>query len=381
MKISYKQKLFFYFVAIFALFTAGVVVFEQSRERKNKTEALADKLDAYSDMVYAALRQNSDTVSALDSLITLFPRNIRLTVINRQGSVLYDNVIQDVARMENHVRRPEIQKAAENRTGMDIRTSTSNDQRYLYYAKQFPGNYVRVALPYDIQVRHFLKADNLFLYYSAALFLIILLITNFVAGRFGNSIRQLRDFTAAAENGRVDSLPVNFPHDELGEIGSKIAEIYLQLRKNKKAIALELEKLLQHVYSSEEGLCFFACDHSVEFYNGLFIQYLNIIIDEANSNPAVIFTDPAFEKITTFLTSRNKTGELYFETQINKQGRNFTVRVNIFDDESFEIIINDVTRQEKTRLLKQEMTGNITHELRTPLPVFAAAWKPFWNIL
>src|SRR5699024_8589758 len=45
----------------------------------------------------------------------------------------------------------------------------------------------------------------------------------------------------------------------------------------------------------------------------------------------------------------------------------FSVRVNLFDDESFELILNDISHQEKTRVLKQEMTGNIAHELRTPV--------------
>jgi len=59
--------------------------------------------------------------------------------------------------------------------------------------------------------------------------------------------------------------------------------------------------------------------------------------------------------------------ESYFEKIISKQGKIFAVRANLFKDGSFEVILSDITKEEKTRRLKQEMTGNIAHELRTPI--------------
>jgi signal transduction histidine kinase len=156
-----------------------------------------------------------------------------------------------------------------------------------------------------------------------------------------------------------------FSHDELGRLGVKIAENYRQMRENKKEIALEREKLLQHVHSAGEGICFFSAGNKVEFYNGLFIQHLNTIIDDISMNPSVIFTHPVFEKVKVFLD--NPEAGHYFETPVIKQGKHFLLRINRFEDEGFEFILNDVTRQEKMRRLKQEMTGNIAHELRTPI--------------
>jgi len=361
MKLSYKQRLFLYFFFIFALFTMGIIVVEQSHVRDYKTEALEEKLDAYADMVNASLIRPGSGLQELDSLMTLLPQNIRLTLIDKQGEVLYDNALKEAAQMENHAQRPEVIASKGQGRRSDIRVSASNQQAYLYYAKRFNNYFIRVALPYDVEVQHFLKSDNAFLYYIIGLFALMLVLINFVANRFGKSIAQLRDF---AQKGGVEH--VEFPADELGEIGAKIAEDYRQLKETKRTLSLEREKLLQHVHSSEEGLCFFSADRTVEFYNGLFIQYLNIIVDDSNSDPAMAFTDPSFEQVAAFLAEVDEQ-ETYFETQITKQGKVFTVRVNVFESRGFEIIINDITRQEKTRRLKQEMTGNIAHELRTPV--------------
>ncbi|MDR0766576.1 MAG: HAMP domain-containing histidine kinase [Odoribacteraceae bacterium] len=370
MKVSYGQRLFICFLAIFALFTLGVAWFERAGEREYKTRALEERLDAYIGTARAiSKRPGVNLPRALDSLLFLFPPELRLTLVDSAGVVIYDNTIRETASLENHATRPEIVAARTRGVGSDTRVSTSNDREYLYRARLADGQFIRVALPNDIRVRDFLQPGNLFLYYIALLFIVVMTLANYISRRFGRSIRQLRDFTNAVD--REGEIPFVAPvsRDELGEIVTKIAENYHRLKESKRAIALEREKLLQHVHGLEEGVCFFSADGSVEFYNSLFIQYLNTITDEANGDPALLFSDKAFEPISSFLASSvdSANRDAYFETRVNKHGKNFALRVNLFDDKSFEIIINDVTNQEKTRLLKQEMTGNITHELRTPV--------------
>ena len=361
MKLKYKQRLFLWFGVIFLLFAAGIAIFEQSRARGYKTEILEERLDAYTGIVNGAMSHNEP----LDSLLKLLPSNIRITFIDRQGNVFYDNVFREVEKLENHAGRREVIIAKERGQGSFVRESATNGIEYLYYAKSFGSYYVRVALPYDIGVKRFLRADNGFLYFMLLLFVIALIFISIAVRIFGESINRLRDFTAAAEANRLDDADISFPDDELGEVGRRIVRGYRELESSKKKIIQEREKLLQHVHSSEEGVCFYASDGKVEFYNGLFMQYLNVLLDETVADFRKIFSSDVFSKVGSFLSLPER--DKYYETVIKKQGKEFSVQVNIFADESFEMIIRDVTKQEKTRRLKQEMTGNIAHELRTPV--------------
>lgn len=366
MKLTYKHRLFLYFFLIFTLFTVGIVILERTREQKEKTEALENKLDTYAVVINAALQQNT-----IDTVLTFLPEKLlRVTLIDKAGTVLYDNAIDSISLLENHLQRPEIIAAQNYTNGSNIRISESNNRKYLYYAKSFSDYYIRVALPYNIYVRPFLQTDNLFLYYVLLLFVVMLFLISYVSGRFGKSVERLRAFTFQINGDEKENMQ-NFigsyrrSQDELDEIADKILLNYQRLKESQRTAVAEREKLLQHVYSSEEGLCFFSADRNVQFYNGLFIQYLNIIEDEPLAKPVSIFNNPLFDKVVAFLSTH--ADENYFETQIGKQGKYFSVRVNIFDDSSFEIIINDITKQEKNRTLKQEITGNIAHELRTPV--------------
>ena len=50
----------------------------------------------------------------------------------------------------------------------------TNEEQYLYFAKQYQSFYIRVALPYNMQLKEILKTDNIFLYFIIVLFVIAL---------------------------------------------------------------------------------------------------------------------------------------------------------------------------------------------------------------
>jgi len=152
---------------------------------------------------------------------------------------------------------------------------------------------------------------------------------------------------------------------ELGDIKNRYAKIIKKIKRDEWRIEREKEKLLTHTQVSAEGICFFKPDRTVDFHNGLFLQYFNVIAFDSTNIECEMLGDDVFIPVVNFLDSRINEG--CFETRISRHGNEFSLLVNTFADKSFEIILIDITSREKTKRLKQEMTGNIAHELRTPV--------------
>lgn len=372
MKLTYKQRIFSCFFIIVALFAIIIIVLEQREEQKFKEELLKTKLDFYTEIVHLYLEQeqsfNNIDQDSLEKLYSVLPQDIRLTVINNEGNVLLDKNVTELNTLDNHLDRPEIRKALYYSYGINIRHSTSTDQDFLYFAKHYSEYYVRVALPYNIETKNILKADNLFIYICLVLFIPVLLLLNYAAGRFGKSIKQLKKVTLDIKDGRLflDSKDLDFPHDELGSIGKELVEIFKQKEQNAKTIKIEREKLIQHFQYSGEGLGIFNQEFKKLYTNSHFIQYVNTITHKPTLDIELIFDEFDFEPIRRFLSSRTHL-QKHYTYQLNKTYKVFFVQVVVFEDNSFEVTIRDITKIEKNRILKQEMTNNIAHELRTPI--------------
>ena len=103
--------------------------------------------------VQSGLRTNAEVLMDTDVFdtesgridVALSIQNLRVTWIDSDGTVLFDND-NDVADMPNHLDRPEVQAAIENGYGQCVRRSDTMNMNTFYYAlRQKDGTIIRVA--------------------------------------------------------------------------------------------------------------------------------------------------------------------------------------------------------------------------------------------
>jgi len=319
----------------------------------------------------------SGDLSPLDSLYLYVPiDNIRVTVLNKSGKVMYDTEVSDVTKMENHLHRPEIQKALKSGTGSNIRESATTGYEYYYFAKRYSDLYVRTAAHYDVAVKNFLHVEKLFLFYLITLFLVTWWFLRLITNNLSSALLKLREFATRLSHGDELAEKVEFPKGEFGEISKQIAEIYNKLTVAKSNIEIEKKKLFSHLIALNEGIAFFTADKKKILRNNHFIQFLNIISDESNISEEKIFDVKEFARLNEFLeknldeTMIIQQNDLpHFEEIIFKDVRAFNIHAIIFSDRSFEIVIRDITVFEKQKKIKEQITANIAHELKTPITI------------
>ena len=360
-RTTYKKQLLTYFAGVFTVFAVLLVIFQLRTERRYKAEILQSRLSGYADII----AQTADYKDVGE----LLPGDLRITVIDKYGTVLFDSDA-DSTSMDNHSLRPEIQMAAEHSEGFSIRTSNTTGLPYFYYAKSYGGFIVRVAMPYELDMQRFFRPDTLFLILVFSLFTVALFSLIFLSDHFGQGISKLRDFAEAAVKGNVDYEDIAFPDSELGEIGEKMLESYKMLKHSNDMIALEKERLLLHIHYYDGGIAIFTPDREKQYANPRFIQYVNTLLDRPTPDLNDIWKSSIFSPLLEFLernTPVKNDSAPVFNFKLSKGGHNYGIQMLIYPDNGFEITVNDISETEKSKVMKQQMTNNIAHELRTPV--------------
>ncbi len=372
MRFSYKSRLLIYFTALFALFTALLVLFQYNRERQYKRDVLEARLLCYADIANASLGADGATGETLPAHVPGLPRMVRVTVINRRGDVVYESAPAKGGAMANHAGRPEVHAALLHGTGSDIRLSETEGRSYFYFAKQYGRRVVRVALPYNEEVQNFMKADNVFLWFVLMVFPVALVMLIYISDRFGKAVSAMRGFIASAERGLVDYDRITFPDTDLGEMCRAVMAKYRQLDESNRRTALERERLMRHFHYLDAGIAIFTPERHSVYANPPFTQLVNTMLDRPTANVDNIWDSERFAPVKEFLQLRggsHPAGEEppVFRYNVRAGSVSVAVQVLVYSDGSFELSLTDVTRAEKNRKLKQEMSNNITHELRTPV--------------
>ena len=381
MRRTFRTRLLVYFSVIFILFSVLVTILQYSREKNYRVEKLESTLDQYNTLINNYIQQhklsNPNDFTQLDTIGRLIANNnVRFTVIAENGEVLYDTWVEDPFMMENHIDRPEIQKAIRKGTGYKIRHSATLQRDFFYFARSFDHYFIRSALPYTQSTIDLLKIDYFFLYVMALIFMITIFGVGYFSNRFGNNIAKLYEFAIRAGNKQPIPKDMPFPENELGDISRQIVNIYRDLKETRDELTFEKEKLITHLNYSESGLGIFDSNKRVILSNSHFIQNISHISDITISSAEKVFQIEELQPVVHFIDSSLNLKEKRIEdtrdfsqyTQtIDKNGHFFNVQCLVFKDQTIDILIRDITQMERQRKLKKELTNNIAHELKTPV--------------
>ena len=370
-RIPFSQRLFWSVFFMFLGFTVCFLLFQYQREREFAQEKLNNVLSNYNYQLFRKCQQSTDINKTVISFMDDIPqKDLRVTIIDPSGDVLFDNSGTD--EFNNHNDRSEVRKARLYNEGFAIRSSESTGKRYFYSASNIGGYIYRSALPYDPYVRGILTVNKDFIYFMALMTLIFFFVLSRFTFSIGKTISKLRDFALNVEKDRMPAVDYGVPNDELGDISQNIVTLYPRQQKAKNELSMEREKLIKHFQYSKEGFAMFTSEGREILSNILFIQFINVISDTQIHQVEDVTDIAELEPIRTFLNKniRNlnrKKKVLRESVTIDKNGKIFLIECILFLDNSYEISINDISRQEEESRMKRQLTQNVSHELKTPV--------------
>ena len=239
-KLTVGKRLFWGTLSLFLIFAVLFIVFQQAREKQFKIDMLNLHLQDYNYRMGDNIEEDGITEESLDKYVkSHYILHLRVTLIDKQGKVVYDNKRKDYRNFSNHKNRKEVAEALRQGSGFDIsRESNTLHGDFFYSATYFPNKniIIRTALPYDDDLAKSLKADQHYIWFALLMMTILSITLYRFISRLDANIKKLHIFAQRADHG--ESLETEdlaqFPADELGEISESIIKIYKHLQKTKE---------------------------------------------------------------------------------------------------------------------------------------------------
>lgn len=279
----------------------------------------------------------------------------RITLIAADGTILFDN--QAAAdEMENHNDRAEVQAARDMGEGFAARYSKTLAEKTLYYAKALPGGQVLRLAAEQITAVALLRG---LLQPLCLIFVAMLILSGIIADRSAKKI--VEPINAIS----VDNPSFADTYDEIHPLILKINHQQDTIRQQLAEAKQQQKEFALITEHMEEGLFIIDQQAHVLSYNSSGCRILGAEA-EIGQNILSYHHSQAFCKaVEAALRGEHHNTTLTIDQQIYQLIANPVLQEGQIS--GAVLLLLDITEKSQREALRREFTGNVSHELKTPL--------------
>jgi two-component system, OmpR family, phosphate regulon sensor histidine kinase PhoR len=301
----------------------------------------------------------------------------RVTLIDASGRVKADSE-KDLAEMDSHLNRPEIQEARIKGQGDAIRYSRTLGVDMLYIAIPVTegsevAGYIRFARPL-FEVKKSLDLQYTHIYKCLLIAIIPSLIIAFLLARkLISPIEKVISYTHKVCSGEALGTLLVESNDDVGQLEKDINGMVREQQERVRAANEEKAKLEAAFASMTEGVLIINNQNRIEFLNKSLEAILGDegITDMLDKTPLEAFRNVELQDALDLF--RESGGPVLREISLGQEAPiildvTISAVLGLSEEEQKTMMVfHDVTRLKKLEKIREDFVANVTHEIKTPL--------------